>query len=740
MNLYICEKPSLAKALFIALGGNEQEIRKQQRQGFFKVNNDVVTFCFGHMLELFNPEDFDPKYKVWDMDHLPFRFELKRKVKSDSKSQYQTIAGLIKKSTLIINVGDPDEEGQLLIDEILEHENYHGETKRLLIADVNQDAIKKSLDNISNNSDYKKMGEVALARSISDQLFGFNLTRAYTLAARKKGLNQLINIGRVQTSIINLIDERCKKVENHVESYYFNLLADFKINGTRIPAKYIIKDSDPVNEKGKIEDESFLEDLREKITWQPTTIINAKHKTKEKFAPMPYTMATLQADCARKFGITAQETLDAAQKLYETHKVLSYPRSNCSYLGDDHFSERHSVLKAIAKTSPVFSSAIKGATSKTPHRAFNSSKMGAHYGIIPTKSSVDFSKLSDIEKSIYNLVARRYVALLYPPSTYNSSKIILKVADLQFGVEAEQLLSSGFEVMYSNDADNPDLEEKHQSPTLLNDIKTHDVGTCETTSIEKKKSPKPKYFVESTLLRALTHIAPYIQDTDLRKTMDDYFLTKNIPSELGTEATRASIIENVFQSPFAVKEKVKGYKELAMMTTPLGKELMTLLPNECKKVEVTASWVKMGADILEGNLSVREYVDNVYSFIEQQVDDVKNNGLDITVDLIPCPTCKDGYLRKIELEKNTFFGCTNHPDCSVSFPEYKGSPYTQTHNCEKCGNPLVLRKSGNDYFFGCTGYKDGCKNTLACVGGKPAKKVFARKKKSTFFKKRTKNQ
>ncbi|EOX3329400.1 DNA topoisomerase [Vibrio cholerae] len=735
MNLYICEKPSLARALFAGLGGNDNIAKQQQRNGYYEIGNHVVTFCFGHMLELLDPEEHDEKYKEWNMALLPFRFPAKLKIKKEAAQQYSVISSLIKKASLIYNCGDADEEGQALIDEILTFENWTGATKRIFITDYNLPAVKKSIANQSNNDLHIKEGEYSFARSVSDQLFGYNLTRAYTLAARMKGHDDVLNVGRVQTAIVHLIDERCKAVENHQSSFYYNLIGSFNFNGISFLAKYQTTDNDIVNDKGQLIDEKYSKSLAEKCKNKPASITAAKHGETKKLAPMPYTLATLQSDCARKFGITAMEVLEVAQSLYEKHKVLTYPRSNCSYLGTDHFNERQSVLKAIANTSPAFTKAVGGAVETQPHRCFNSDKVGAHHGIIPTSTSVNFAQLTDLEQKVYNLVARSYIALLYPASNYAVSQLSINCADLQFFVSAESRLRDGWEALYKNDQDNPDLvHDEDNINTVLSSINTGDCGHCPDANIEQKKAPAPKYYVESTLLRDLTHIAKHISDPALRDVMNSFFKEKGIAAELGTEATRAGVVEKVFESGLCVKVDVKGYKEKAMMTSDIGKQFMSILPDGCKKVDVTAQWVKMGIDVKSGSMTVDDYINAVYSYIQTQVEHVKKVGIDLKIDLPSCSVCFDGYLKLKKFGDKSFFGCTNYPDCTATYPEYKGQPYTQEHNCPDCGKPLVLRKGKDGYWFGCTGFNDGCKLTMGCVGGKPAKKAFTGKgsSKSNF--------
>lgn len=726
MKVYICEKPSLARALFEGLGG---DVKRDKKNGHYQVGDHCVTYCVGHMLELLDPEDFDKKYEQWNMEDLPFKFPYKLKEKKDVLEQYKIIVSLLKKATTIINVGDPDEEGQLLVDEILHHENINKSipVKRILIADYNQEAVKKSIANIFDNSEWKNQGKCALARSISDQLFGYNLTRAYTLGARKKGYSGVLNVGRVQTAIVNLIRERQRAVEEHKESFYYNTYAASDINNVSFVAKYLPRDSDPVDENGRILNIDFAQSICEKVKGQPSTILSAKHSNSKRNAPYPYTLATLQADCGRKFRMSALDVLDAAQSLYEKHKVLTYPRSNCKYLGDESFNERKKVLNAIANTCNVFKNHIGGATNNKPHPCFNSKKVGAHHAIVPTSTAVNFDQLTDNEQKIYKLVARSYIALIYPHSEYKVSNVITEIADLQFGVKSEAKVIDGWEKLYASDSDNPDIEETSEVNTVLSSLKDGQTGVCLDATTDKKAAPAPKYFVGSTLLRTLTNVASEINDPELRESMVQFFKEKGEKAELGTETTRAGIIEKVIKSGLCETVKEKGYKEDVFKMTDIGKQFIDILPDNCKTVDNTARWVKMGIDVKNGSMSVDQYVDEVFKMITNEVENTKSNGFDIELNLEKCPICDSGLLRPIKSAKGTFFGCTNHPDCKVTFPEYKGKVYTQSHDCPKCSKPLVLRKTSGDYWFGCTGYEQGCRETLGCVGGKPAKKTRARK-------------
>jgi len=727
-HVYVCEKPSLARALFSGLGGSESQIKEGNKKGFWNTGDHYVVTCFGHMLEQLQPHEHDPKYKTWDMNLLPMHTPHKLKVRADVKAKYNIIKDHLKDATTVYNVGDIDEEGQRLCDEIFEFENISVPKKRIQIADYNLAVVKKAILNAEDNSKHESKGDAALARSLSDYSFGLNLTRAFTLAGRKKGLSTVIPIGRVQTAIINLVNERCIAIENHKPKTFYDLTGNFNINNVDFVAKYKIKETDQVNADGKIDSKTFADSIEEKCLDEEATITDAVHKDIDKFCPAPHSLTSISSECAKKYKISGKETLAAIQNLYETHHLLTYPRSTSRNLGNGHFENKEEIFNAIKKNSSSLNGLVDGANSTVKHKAFNDEKVKVHHAIIPTSAVVDFSKLTDIEKKIYNLISLSYVALFYPPSVYSSSEVSLKVADLQFSVKSESRKVEGWETLYKKSK-----SEEDKVKSNLFDLKSGDKGLCNGLNIEPKQTTPPKYYVESTLGTDLTKAVVYVKDQSLKKEMLDKFKGEDEQGGIGTTATRAGILDALFERGFLRSGELKGYNEKVIVTSKLAKDILKIVPPSCKEVDLTAKWLSMGMDIINGKMTVDEYCNTVFTEIKKEVENIKQNGIDIKVDLDPCPVCKVGYLKLIKTEKSTFFGCTNHPDCKTIYSEYKGKAFTKTHLCPDCGKPLALRNGKKGYFFGCTGYEDGCKTVFDCKNGEPVK---AAKKKKSFSKRK----
>ncbi len=435
--LYICEKPSLANAIAQGLG-----IKSKENGYITTKQGDTITWCFGHMLEQLMPEEYDDKYKTWNLDDLPFLLPYRLKIKESATKQYRIIKRLLSKASTVVNAGDPDEEGQLLIDEILQYEQYQGPVKRVLIADLTPEAVKKSLRNLKPNDDYVLMGKSALARSMSDYIHGLNLTRAYTVAARQKGMSGIVPVGRVQTALVNLVYERQKAIEHFDSNYFYNAIATVNIDGVSFEAEYLTKESDPTDEKGRLTHASAAQALAS-VSGKEARLSQATHKEGKQSAPMPYNLSALQADCAKQFGFSAEKTLELIQSLYEKHKLLSYPRSDCKYLGDDAYQDASTVVNAIEANSETLASLTSKATFESKHKAFNSKKVTAHTAIIPTAKTLDLSTLKKGERQVYELVARSFLALGYADATHLSTQLVVDIETHQFKASNKQVLTQG---------------------------------------------------------------------------------------------------------------------------------------------------------------------------------------------------------------------------------------------------------------------------------------------------------
>ena len=346
MRLFIAEKPELARAIVDGLGGGSK------KDGYYECGTDKVTYCFGHMLSLKDPEDYDSKYAKWSLEHLPLVFipwELK-KTKSGSK-QLNIIIKLLKESSSCVNAGDPDPEGQLLVDEILNYVSYSKPVYRLLVNDNNTNVVRKSLDNLQPNSKFKGLSEATLARMVCDQLYGYNMTRLYTLKAAEQGFQGVLSLGRVQTPVLGLVVRRDLEHESHQKSFYYDIDTTFEFKTLSFNSKYVVAEDCPIDDKKRIIDESFARSICDRVKGKKATIINVSTSNKSTPPPLPFNLLKLQAEASRKFGYKPEHVKDITQTLREKYKLITYNRSDCQYLNDEHHEEAGDVLEAIGKTS-----------------------------------------------------------------------------------------------------------------------------------------------------------------------------------------------------------------------------------------------------------------------------------------------------------------------------------------------------------------------------------------------------
>ncbi|EGU31294.1 DNA topoisomerase III [Vibrio ichthyoenteri ATCC 700023] len=724
MRLFIAEKPTLATAIFEGLGGNPKTERKE---GYFQKGSDIVTWCVGHLLELCAPDN------QWQLEYLPIKSQFPPKLQpiEKTKKQFNIVAKLIKQADEIVNAGDPDEEGNLLVDEVLTYTNNTKPVKRLLIADVNLEPVKQALANMQPNENFHHWTLSALARSIGDQLYGFNMSQAYTLKAREIGYSGTLSIGRVQTVVLGMVNERTLANQNHQESFFYNVFAHFEQYGANFKAQYLPTDNNNIDDQHRLIVESEASQIAKQSCQQSALIIVSETKPAQAAPPRPYDLSSIQQLCARKWGYTASETLEICQSLYETHKLLSYPRTDNRFLGDSHFDQRQDILNFIVGTMPELQTAINGVDTSRKHGAFNPAKIEAHHAIVPTKSGAGVT-LTQKERNVYELVAISFIGLFYPPSIRDKTNVIFELIDSKHQFRANQtvLKSSGWESLYKGDIE----EDKPIEGTDLTTLSTGQSLTVTNTHVDKGKTKPAKYHVESTLLASMKKAGKLIQNPELRKEFEakDKGDRDNCGS-IGTEATRADILNKLRSRVDLVQlTKMKGYKEDVWVTTKLGQEFIAMLPPEFVAPDISAIWSQQQTAIRSGEMTVPQFLTNLDRFIEEHVQKVKNEGVKIHVESHPCPSCVDGRITKRNGSNGLFWACNGYPECKTSFPDKAGKPDTtpkaaqvlSEHNCPDCTKPLIRRASKvkrgqkRKFFYGCSGYPT-CKASYPEKNGKP---------------------
>ena len=453
MKLYIAEKPSLGRAIAAAL----PKPQKNQK-GYIELSNgDVVSWCIGHVLEQADPEQYDEQYKKWQMQHLPIiPTQWQLKPKTQTRSQLTVLRKLVKQADEIIHAGDPDREGQLLVDEVIDFlkvsKTKKQQIKRLLISDLNLPAVKKSLANLRSNQDFMPLSISALARSRADWLYGLNLTRAYTLQGQKAGFNGVLSVGRVQTPILGLVVRRQQEIDNFVAKDFYDVHAHLKTaNQQAFIAKWQPSEAcQPyMDEEGRVLNRALAENVVSRIENQPAEVTSVSEQEKKQAAPLPYNLSALQIDAAKIYSLNAKLVLDVCQSLYEKHKLITYPRSDCRYLPTDHHSQAKSIIAMLANSNESYGAFAKNANAALKSKAWNNAKVSAHHAIIPTEKSAANISLNPFEKNVYFLIVRQYLAQFYPAYVFNQSKVEVQIAGGTFSANAKTPISARLESIVS---------------------------------------------------------------------------------------------------------------------------------------------------------------------------------------------------------------------------------------------------------------------------------------------------
>lgn len=682
MRLFIAEKPELAKAIVAGIGGDFQ-----RKDGYYINGDDVVTWCYGHMLQLCDPEDYDAKYQKWNLDDLPFCFlPPKHKPNPKTEKQLKIIKSLLVESDSAVNAGDPDDEGQLLVDEILRFYDYKKPVHRVLINDNNTKLVAKAIANIEDNKKFEHLGYKALARSIADQYFGYNLSRLYTLLAQAYGGQDTLSVGRVQTPILGLVVRRDEQNAGHKSAYFYNVVGSFSFNDSSFKAKYLVTEKDEVNDSGKLNDEGFAKAIADRVNGKDAIISSIKTTQKTEKPPLPFNLIKLQQEASKKWGYKPTEVDAITQSLREKHQLITYNRSDCQYLSDEQYESASLVLDAIAATAEDLQGEINQTDSTIKSRAFNSSKVTVHHGIVPSQTVGNFSALSKDEKNIYLLISRSYIAQFYPDRAYDETKIVVNVGTDQFGLTSNVETAEGWKTLYQKDKED-DKEEDDQ------DVSTDDLrllsdslkGVCSKAEMTAHETKPPKLYTMITLLGDLTRASKYVKDKNLAEVLKERDKDKAGESGgIGTSATRSSIVEGLFERGF-LAEKGKS-----IVSTELGKTFYHQLHDIIVYPDMTAIWYEQQQDI--------EDIEDVYDFVRGVMDDVVNPEV-------------------ARLKKEVF-----------KIP---------TYDCDVCGRKLKRTKGKDDKFFwGCTGYQDEddpCKNTLEDDNGKPGAKSKPKAKRKKGF-------
>ncbi len=625
MKLYIAEKPSLGRAIADVLPGPLSKENGYIRAG----NGDCVSWCIGHLLEQAEPEAYDAAFKQWRLDDLPIipdKWQLQPK--QQTSAQLRVLKSLVKEATTLVHAGDPDREGQLLVDQVISYlgvdKHMRDAVQRCLISDMNPEAVRRALNQLRSNLDFYPLSVSALARSRADWLYGINMTRVYTLQGRRAGYDGVLSVGRVQTPVLGLVVRRDEEIADFTAKPYYEVLAHLQTLAKDTAVEQFTARWQPsescqpfMDEEDRVLSRPLAENVVRRIEGSMASVTAIEQKKGQQAPPLPYNLSALQIDAARLFGMTAQETLDSCQSLYEKYKLVTYPRSDCRYLPSEHFLQAGQVIgsvmsnlrgKNIAGPLRPLVSLDQGLDTTLRSKAWNDAKIQSHHAIIPTLKTVEVNRLSASELNIYGLIARQYLCQFLPASQFADTRIDLDIGGGLFVAKARQSLREGWKILFRGQDDG------EQEATSLPRLKKGQELLCVRAELQDKLTRAPAHFTDATLLSAMTGIARFVADGDIRKILKE-------TDGLGTEATRAGIVDLLFKRGFLVRQG-KG-KVTRILSTPAGQALIHALPDAATRPDMTAHWEAMLNDISQRRTSYDGFMQPLTEYLGTLVEQGK---------------------------------------------------------------------------------------------------------------------
>lgn len=595
MKLFLCEKPSQGRDIAKVLGAT------QRGDGCLTGKDITVTWGFGHLLETEQPESYDAKYKKWILDDLPIiPAQWKLAVKPATRKQFTLIQKLLKKASSVVIATDADREGEMIAREILDACQFRGPVSRLWLSALDDASIRKALASLKPGEETEALYQAGLGRARADWLCGMNLTRVYTLLGQKQGLKGVLSVGRVQTPTLRLIVDRDRQIAAFIPHDYWTLTVALTGQNTPFTAQWLTPEK-ICDEEGRCINQPALQQAAADISrTRQARVISTETKRVKESAPLPFDLGTLQQVCSEKFGFGAQLVLDIAQSLYETHKATTYPRTDCGYLPLSMLAEAPQVFSAIQSTNPALTPLLAQCSIQQKSRCWNDSKITAHHGIIPTLQPADTDKMSDDERRVYDLICRHYVVQFLPLYEADKTQITLRCAEHTLISSGNVVVVPGWKNAFSDD-EQPDGDT--QSLPRLAENTLCPVTGC---NIKANKTRPPEHYTEGTLIAAMKNAARFVSDERLKQRLKE-------STGLGTEATRAGIIETLLKRGYIRKQKRH------LVATDSAVALISILPDIVKDPGMTALWEQALDDIAAGKLPLAVFLQKQSTWITSMV-------------------------------------------------------------------------------------------------------------------------
>lgn len=657
MIVCIAEKPSVARDIAEVLGA------RTKKDGYIEGNGYQVTWTFGHLCTLKEPHEYTPAWKVWSLGSLPMippRFGIKLINDSGIERQFHIIEGLMQKADGIINCGDAGQEGELIQRWVMQKAGARCPVKRLWISSLTEEAIREGFAKLKDQAEFQPLYEAGLSRAIGDWVLGMNATRLYTL---KYGQNkQVLSIGRVQTPTLALIVKRQLEIENFKPEPYWEL-------------KTVYRETTFSSTKGKFtskeEGEKFLETVRN----APFTVTDVSAKKGTEAPPRLFDLTSLQVECNKKFGFSADMTLQLIQSLYEK-KVATYPRVDTTFLSDDIYPKCPGILVGL-KSYEAYTAPLYGKKLIKSKKVFDNSKVTDHHAIIPT--GVQPQGLSDMEQKVFDLIARRFIAVFYPDCKFSTTTVLGEVEKVEFKVTGKQILDPGWRVIFGKDQqeETKDGDEERVLPVFnIGESGPH------LPDLNEKWTQPPKPYTEATLLRAMETAGKLVDNDELRDALKE--------NGIGRPSTRAAIIETLFKRHYIRKERKN------LIATPTGVELIQLIREDLlKSAELTGIWEKKLREIERRSYDAATFLNELKQMVAEIVNSVLSDNTNRRVTIMPEETpakaIEKAAARKKAAKKKS--AATPQGDAIIGTP------------CPLCGKGTIIK---GKTAYGCSEWKNGC--------------------------------
>ncbi len=627
MIVCVAEKPSVGAYIANVLGA------KQKHDGYFEGNGYQVTWTFGHLCALLDPQEYTEQWKAWTLSSLPMippRFSIKVFGDAGVHKQFNVIKNLIDQADEVINCGDAGQEGELIQRWVYQQAGCKCPVKRLWVNSLTEEAIRDGFQQLKDQSEYQHLYEAGMMRAIGDWLLGMNATRAYTIRyARGSGKDrQVLSVGRVQTPTLALVVKRQAEIENFVPRTYWELKTNYR--DTLFSAQIPVEDGEYA-----ITSEEQGQELVDSIKDLPLTITSVEKKKGTEYAPKLYDLTSLQVDCNKKYSFSAEQTLQLIQSLYEK-RLTTYPRVDTTYLSDDIYPKVPSTLNGIKDYFPQVAPLI-GAKLPKSKKVFDNKKVTDHHAIIPTGQRPD--NMTADEKKVYDLVALHFIAVFYPDCEVSNTTVMAKAGEIDFKVTGREVLKPGWRVVFGaeepDNSENADNSENSENSKSLPAFVKGESGPHEPVLKEKTTTP-PKYYTEATLLRAMETAGKTVENDELREAMKE--------NGIGRPSTRAAIIEKLYQRKYIVKQGK------SLRATETGINLIHLIISPLlKSAELTGLWEKKLREIERGEYTAQDFLVELKEMTSGVVRDVKSNKAGML-----CPVCRQGLI----IRGNTQYGCS----------------------------------------------------------------------------------